>query len=199
MSDSTVPKTSSILINKLKLKDIETEKVNVKKYFTIDSWQFLIILGIAISGVAALISTYNAIQAGVSDLKTDLQQCTESSGIKSALDLKFWIILVLAVFIVAIGAVLTWFLRDQSKYRLLTLGLITLGIFAILFSIIIKLRTFLFSVKGQSTTIWISLIVSWLVFLAFIILGYAMGRKSLTVSKIKSDVGSTEIGVTENK
>ncbi len=187
-----VPKNTSItsvLKSKAMYKGKDIEGCQFSNYFTISSWQFLIILGIAISGIAALMSTYDAIQAGVADIKTDLQQCAETSGIKTALDLKFWIIIVLSVFIVAISVVLTWFLRDKSQYRLLTLGLITLGIFGILFSIIIKLRTYLFSIKGNTTTVWVSLVVSWLVFLAFIILGFVMGRHSKKITECKSKGG----------
>lgn len=184
---------STILKNKAKFEGYSKEKIKIKEYFTISTPQYLIIMCIAVIGVLAIISTYNAIQSAATDIRANYQECKESDDLKSALDAKFWVILVLSAFIIVVGAVLTWFLRSSSQYRLLTLGLITLGILGILFSFIMKFRAYLFSLRADNATIWITPVVLWLLFVVFIILGYVMGKKSKKLVEAKS-VSGTPIG-----
>ena len=104
------------------------------------------------------------------------------------MDIKFWFILVLSIFIILIGVTLAWFLRrSNNQQRLITMGIIVMGIFGILFSIILKLRTYLFNIRGQGASIYISLIASWIVFLAFIVLGFVMSRKTAAVIELKNE------------
>jgi hypothetical protein len=136
------------------------EKANAHRFFTLNNWQYIVILGIAISGLAAFITTYNA----VTKINKDLLTCENSVALKHALNTKFLIVLILSCIAVFIGILLAWLFRANANQRkLLTIGITTMGIFGILYAIGIKFR---------GTTNNLQLGISWITFLAFLILGF---------------------------
>lgn len=135
---------------------------NVKRLISLSGWQYIVILGIAVSGLAAFINTYEAI-AGTNDT---LKACTESETYKKQINTEFIVLLILSILAILIGAVLAWALRNQGNQRnLITLGIMTVGFFGIIYAI---------SLKFQNVTSKIKLGISWISFLAFIILGFFM-------------------------
>jgi len=147
------------------------ESEYAKKYFSLNGWQYLIIIGIAVSGLAAFVTTYNAI----SGINATILGCTKYGNIKRELTIKFIIILTLSCFAVVLGLILAWFFRKkQNQRRILTLGIITTGILGIIYSLSIKLQDFSDSIK---------LIASWLAFIIFLFLGYFLStKKSVTLT-----------------
>lgn len=153
------------LSDKFALGSFDEETGNMKRYFDLSPWHYLIILGVAVSGMAALINTYNA----VSGFNDKVKGCTQTKSVKSAINTKFIILLVISIFIVIFGFVLAWFLRGQdNQRRLLTLGLMTAGIFGILYSLSIK-----FDDVSNNFKLW----ASWIVFLGFILLGFFLSTR----------------------
>ena len=141
------------------------EAKNFKKYLSLDTWHYLVIIGIAVSGLAAFVSTYDAI----SGINNAVKICTESNVLKKEIDIKFIVLLVLSCFAVILGLVLAWFFRGQDNQRkLLTLAIMTTGIFGILYALTIKFH-------NASNTF--KLFASWLTFLGFLVLGWFLSTK----------------------
>lgn len=154
----------------LKPTDINTEAGHIKRYVTsLSGPQLIIVLGIAISGLAAFINTYNAI----TKINAQIQQCTDSPQLRSALNKQFIVILVLSCFAVVLGIFLAWLFRKATNQRqLLTLGIIAIGIFGILYAI---------SIKFQYVANDLKLGLSWVSLAAFIILGFFLSSKQITI------------------
>lgn len=147
---------------------LDTVKVktgDVKKYISLDTWQYLIIIGIAVSGVATLVTAYNAI----SNINQYYQTCSDNSKLHTSINIKFGILLVISVLIILSGIGLAWaFKKSNNQRRLLTLGLITTGLFGILYS---------FSLKFQGVVDWVKLLASLFTFVIFLALGWFLSRK----------------------
>lgn len=183
MSDN--PPTTKIVESKtttwtdrIKPKSMKEETKALKKYFRLDVWHYLIIIGIAVSGLAAFINTYNAI----SDIDKNMKACAQTYTLQKEFNTQFIVLLVLSFFSVLLGLILTWFFRNQeNQRRLITLGIMTVGIFGILYALTIKFQT-------ASNTI--KLFASWITFLGFLVLGFFLSTKSnvkFTVPKIDWD------------
>jgi F0F1-type ATP synthase membrane subunit c/vacuolar-type H+-ATPase subunit K len=129
-----------------------------KGYFTLNQWQLLIVLGVAISGIAAFVTAYDALFK----IDSKVAACAESDALKKALQTRFIVVLVLSCVAIVIGIILGIVYRKNPK-RVLTFGLTAFGILGILYAVITKYN------KAQ---ISIKLGISWTSFIAFIILGY---------------------------
>lgn len=152
--------TTSLLGDRIKPGSLSVEKANLSRYLTLSTWQYLVILGIAISGLAAFVNTYDAI-TGI-DAKT--QACEQTGDLGHQLNVKFIIVLVLSCIAVVLGIVLAWFFRAQvNQHRLMTLGITTGGIFGILYAL---------SIKFVNTSNFVKLGISWASLLAFLLLGF---------------------------
>jgi len=178
-SDITIAKTYA---QQLKPGTFAEESENIKKYFQLNSWQYLVILGIAVSGLAAFVNTYDA----WTNINSRIKSCAQSDALKKELRTQFIVILVLSCFAVVLGIILAWFFRgQQNQRRVLTLGIITTGIFGILYAI---------SIEFQNVTNKVKLGVSWVSFLGFLILGFFLSTKksvSLTTPSLSWE-GDTE-------
>jgi VIT1/CCC1 family predicted Fe2+/Mn2+ transporter len=132
-----------------------------------NSWQFFIVLGIAISGLAAFVNTYNS----WSSINTQLEACIQSGPLQDAYRTQFIVLIVLSILAILVGILLTVFLSNRAEHRMaiLILGMIFTGIFGIIYAATIKLQNFTNGFK---------LSVSWISFAAFIILGIVLGNKS---------------------
>lgn len=142
------------------------ETKNIAKFFKMDGAGYLITLGIALTGVAALVNTYDAL-SNVGELE---RQCEKTDPLKSELDTKFWITLAISVVGLLFGLVLAWFLRDKQStgITVAVLSLILLSAFGTLYSIQMKAR-----VLNVGPKLWIS----WIVFIGFVIGGIAFSWK----------------------
>lgn len=173
MSDVPITKsTASKLAERFKPGSFVTEKEHFTRYFNISGWQLIVIAGIAISGIAAFANTYDAITG----VNKDLEQCEESSSIKSKLNAKFIVILVLSCLAVVGGILLAWFFRTQSNQkRLLTLGITSGGVLGILYAL---------SIKFRNTTNLAKLGISWISLLAFLLLGFFISSGGTKVENV---------------
>lgn len=165
--------TRTAITNRIMPKSFSEETTSLGKLFTLTNWQYVVILGIAISGLAAFVNTYNAI----SNIDKNLQKCAETDALKKELKTQFIVILVLSILAVILGMLLAWFFRHSDNQRkVLTLGITTTGIFGILYAISMKLR---------NVTNKIKLGISWVSFVGFIILGFFISSegKLTTLSK----------------
>jgi uncharacterized membrane protein HdeD (DUF308 family) len=152
-------------LKRFKPESTEMEKTNFKKFFQLNSWQYLLIIAISISGLATFINTYDA----WSNINSKLIACTQSDALQKELNTQFIVILVLACVAIVLGVLLAWFFRSQANQRrILTLGIITTGIFGILYAL---------SIKFQNATNKWKLGISWAAFLFFLILGFFLSTK----------------------
>ena len=149
---------------KIKTKVTE-ETINAKRYFTLDTWHYLIVIGIAVSGLAAFVNTYNAI-SGIND---DVISCANSSQLSNDLTIQMIIMLVVSFLAIGLGVLLALlFRKNQNQRRLLTLGIISIGVLGIIYSASIKL---------QSLSNQIKLWTSWITFFIFLALGWFLSKK----------------------
>lgn len=159
-SEIPITKTTTILTERLKPGSYSVEKANVSRYFTLNAWQYLVILGIAVSGLAAFATTYDAITG----IDTKMAVCEQTGDLKHQLNIKFIVILVLSCLAVVFGIIMAWFFRSQeNQRRLLTLGITTSGILGILYAL---------SIRFTSTSNLVKLGISWGSLLCFLLLGF---------------------------
>lgn len=141
----------------------------VKKFMTLNMWQYLVIIGIAVSGITAFVTIYNA----ASNVNDYYASCESNTNLKKSLNVKFGIMLSISVLIILFGILLAWFFRAKpNPRRILTLGIITIGLFGFLYA---------FSIKLQSVVDWVKLAASIFTLIGFLILGWYLSTKT-TVS-----------------
>jgi hypothetical protein len=147
----------------------------LKNYFKMSAWQYVVILGIAISGLATFINTYNAFSRINENLEGCIHACPQSLEIYQSLQTQFIIILILSIVAILFGILLFWLLRKaENQRRIITLGIITAGIFGIFYAI---------SIRFNSLATGFKVAISWAAFIAFLILGFLIGKgKSVQIS-----------------
>jgi len=141
------------------------EKANLASLFTLNKWQLIVILGIAISGLAAFVNTYNAL----SGINTLTNTCYNQDVLKRKFNTQFIVTLVLGIVALVVGLLLSWLFRKSSGLRLATLGLGIAGIFGIIYAI---------SVKFSGANNALKLGVSWTAFVVFILFGFLVANQS---------------------
>ncbi|MEM0354019.1 MAG: hypothetical protein QXW79_00420 [Thermoplasmata archaeon] len=147
------------------------EVKSLKKYFSMTSWQYLVILGIAITGLASFINTYNAF----SDINIHTEKCYQEDPLNKEIHTQFVVVLVLSILSLVLGITLAILLRHaKNQRRIVTLGIITVGIFGIIYSLSLKFYTF----SG-----WTKVGISWASFVAFLILGFFMSIETPSESE----------------
>lgn len=160
-------KSSSSITQSLKPTSLSEETANIKRLFSFSKWQIFVLFGIAISGLAAFVNTYDA----WSGITTQLQSCTSSSNIQSELNTQFIVIIVLSCVAIVLGLFLAWLFRGHANQRrLITLGITLAGFFGIVYAL---------SVKFQNATNKVRLTVSWLSFIGFLIWGYFISNRTV--------------------
>lgn len=169
--------SGTTFIQGLKPRGFGEEKKDIIRFFSLNTWQYLIIIGIAISGIAAFVNTYDAWRG----ISKKMQDCTQSSSLRKELNAQFIVILVLSILTLFLGIILLWIFRNkENQRRLITLGTITIGILGIVYSISIKL---------QNLTNTIKLAISWASFAIFLVIGFFYSRPKLPWA---SSSGSSE-------
>lgn len=122
--------------------------------------KYFIVVGLALSGVASFVTTYNSI-SGINNL----DNCAQSEAYKNALQTKFLVTLILSILAIVIGIILMFIFRanaDGNRHSVITMGIILVGIVGIIYSLTLKFKNF-----GNGTLS----VISWGTFVAFIILG----------------------------
>jgi ABC-type sugar transport system permease subunit len=105
-----------------------------KDYLNMSPKEYLLILGIAISGIAALINTYNAASNIIAT------ECQATTGYQTAIQNKLIVILVISCLVIVVGIILSITLKEKRKYRGIFLSLISMGLFGILYALTIKFQ-----------------------------------------------------------
>ena len=165
--------TTSSLSNYLKLKNFGEEYKAIQNYFSLTTWQFLVIIGIAVSGIAAFINTYNM----WTNINANWNACANSGALKKELQIQFIVLLVVSIVAILIGILLAALFRhSKNPRRLVTLGIVTAGILGTVYAI---------SMKFQNSSNAVKLGISWFAFLAFIILGIFMST-GYTITETKT-------------
>lgn len=164
--------------------DWATEKKNFSRYFYgMNNWQFMVVLGIAISGLASFVNTYDA----WSGINSQTQSCTQSSTLQKDLNIQFIVLIVLSCVAIILGILLAWVFRSQqNQRRLVTLGITTAGIFGILYAL---------SIKFQNASNKIKLWTSWVCFAGFLIIGFLISTGGIPIASVQN----TEIKVEATK
>lgn len=169
MSES---QSSTGILEILKPTTASEELGNVQKYFQLNTWQYLIILGIAVSGLAAFVTTYDA----WSNINKNYQACAQTGTLQDELKTQFIVITVLSCFAVILGLILAWFFRkNENPRQLLTLGIMTTGLFGIIYAL---------TIKFQDVDNKINVALSWITFIGFLVLGWYFSRKKTTETTI---------------
>lgn len=141
-----------------------------KSFIPRNNLQLIALLGIALSGLAAFVTTYDALFK-VDSLKS---QCDQSGELKSALQTRFIVLLVISCLAVVLGLLIAWFVRN-SPAKIVLLGIAGAGLAGILYAVVNKYN------HAQSS---IKLGLSWASFVAFVILGVILGFRSGDASKM---------------
>lgn len=163
---SSTANESSSWSKKLSQIDMKQEYGHVKKLLSLQTWQMFMILGLSISGLAAITYTIEAIL----NIQDQINECLDTDPYKSSRNTEFWIILVLSVIVVIIGSALAWYFRAKdNQHRLIVLSLIVFGVLGILYSISIKINKWSDIIK---------LSIAWIVFIVFILISWYLNTKS---------------------
>lgn len=156
---------------------VNSELDNIKRYFDLAAWNYVIILLIASTGLAAVVNTYNAI-SGINKKK---EEC-EKTVLKNYTLTKFIIMLIFSILMIGLGLFLAFFFRkNTNQRRMVSLGIITAGIFGVIYSL---------SLQFQDISKNAVLYTSWLLFILSIILGWFLSTKSgvkIKAPKLKYD------------
>jgi len=123
---------------------------------SLTAWQYGIIGGLAVSGFATLVTTYDAIAN-----TEGWTECQPAPGVdvEHKSQTRFLVILIFSILAVIAGIILKLLL----DYQLYGYGLITAGVVGILYSMFIKIANVNIAIKTS---------VSWVTFLAFLGLGF---------------------------
>ena len=159
-------------------KGTSEELQTAKKYFSgMTSWQILVIFGIAISGLATFVNTYDA----ASGINAQIQTCMQTGTLQQQLNTEFIVLIVLSCVAIVLGIILAWFMRNAvNSRRVMTLGVIIAGICGILYAISIKLSS-----STMSSVLKAGL--SWTVFIGFLVAGYFISSKNLIVAPLAGE------------
>ena len=147
-------------------------------YKELDTPSFIIILGIAISGLAAAVYTYEAI----TNISEEYVNCANSDSLKTKLNWEFGILLTCSILAIILAIVMFIFLRkSRGGHRILVLSVLTLGIFGTVYSL---------SIPFQSAVNSAKLFLSWGLLLFFIGCGFFMSYIHRKNSKSDITYGS---------
>lgn len=133
--------------------------------FTLSTTQIIVILGIIVFGMAAFITTYNAITS----IETDVGQQLNTPQIQHELWVQFGWTLGLSLLILVVAGILAFIFKSNPK--ILVLGLGGLGIFGIIYSFLVR---FQYATNVNGTWENIKLYISWALFIMFIILAIVL-------------------------
>jgi hypothetical protein len=123
------------------------------------NFQLLIILGVAFTGVAAFVNTYDA----AAQLDQKYQQCEQSPELQQVLQTRFIVMMTLSCIALVVGIILGFVFRSHAnQHQVITYGLALGGLFGVIY-------TGLSKVSNQTGNI--RLAFSWVGLVIFVILG----------------------------
>jgi TRAP-type C4-dicarboxylate transport system permease large subunit len=152
--------------------------------FGLSKWQITVILGVALSGFAAYITTYNA----VSGIDKQYAECADTGDLGKKMQVQFIVTMILACIAMVVGIILSWLCESMwnSPHRIITFGITIAGIFGLLYAL---------SIKFSSYTNTFKVGMSWTALVAFILLGFLVDGNvfsvrdlSLFLRKIKAEM-----------
>lgn len=149
---------SSRLTEILKPKSFSTEKENIREFFKINAVELAIILGISISGLIAVINMYDAV-TGIND---NMIACANTDELGSQLTTQFIVVLTFSIVFILLGLILIWVFRTKPSAHIFIFSIILVGVFGIVYSLAVQFQQFTNNAK---------MLVSWSVFIAFIVIG----------------------------
>lgn len=135
----------------------------------LNSNQYLILIGAVISGISAIFNSYDAI----SGIDTKQSECEESNDLKKSMTVRFGVLLALASLAI-IGGVIAMVLLKE-KHQMLTLGLISGGLLAMVYVIVDRYLR-----RGSSIT---KLGLSWVALFGFVFAAFFFGKSNDTTSE----------------
>ena len=133
--------------------------------------QFAIIIGIALSGLACLINTYDAI----AKINEKRQACVETGDLKKILEVRFIVMLVLSIVALIAGIVLGFIFKMRGMT--VAFGFATAGFFGIIYSILSKFK--------DTGNMGVKLTLSWLSLFLFVGLGFFFGAGKMGTEAIE--------------
>lgn len=131
-------------------------------FFTMNPVSYALILGVALTGIAALSTTYDVI-TGIDD---DERACANVDPLKHKLNSKFWVALAVGCIFMLFGLVLTYAFHKKSNkfYTGFVVALLLMGAFTILYALQMQ-------IKHWSS--WPRLATMWGLFILFVIAAVA--------------------------
>lgn len=146
----------------INLSEVLTPNIeSFNRYFSLSPWQFVILLGLAISGFVAFVNTYNYLAS----IDKSLQNCANTnSQFQQQIHAQFIWLLVISIIAIVVGFLLAWLLHKKTHtYKLVVLTIILIGSFLLAYAINLKLEA--------SVNLGWKLGLPWTAFLFFILLG----------------------------
>lgn len=131
--------------------------------------QFIVVIGIAVSGIAAFINTYDAI-AGIRKLTPTIEETPE---LRKALKTRFLVFLSISAILIVIGVILAFVTHGSGRGKVISYGLMTAGVLGFIFTLNDRFKGY--SIAAKLAVSWISLIV-------FIALGFYLSKGVPTIS-----------------
>lgn len=124
-----------------------------------------VLIGAAISGLAACVNTYDVI-SGVNTLQ---EKCDESDALKKSMTVRFGIILALSSLAIIAGIVVGVITRKDIKLMPVII-LILAGILGIIYIVVDRYI--------RSSSNFVKLGLSWASLIGFVVIGYMMSKSS---------------------
>jgi ABC-type nickel/cobalt efflux system permease component RcnA len=163
----------------LKVENIGKEKEFLRKQLGLSKFQLICALGLAITGVASIITLYQAIF----DINKVSMDCSSQDDVQKEINIKFWVLLILGILLITFAFIMMIVLRKSDRqYGLVTVAILIGGILAIVYGL---------SIKFQKVSNWTKFSINIVSFAIFIGLGiYATFKsdkeKQLQLSKVES-------------
>lgn len=134
-------------------------------YLRLDWWNYLIMVGIAASGIAAFVNTYDLLVG----MDNEIAHCQNNDLLQSKLHIRWVVLLLFSVLLMLAGILLAWtFKTEINQRKFLIVSLILTGILGTIYAIIVKFK----NVTGG-----FKMVTSWIVFLVFLVYGWYLSRK----------------------
>lgn len=163
----------------LKVENIGLEKEYLRKQLGLSKFQLVCALGLAITGVASIITLYQAIF----DINKLSMSCSSQDDVQKEINIKFWVLLILGILLITFAFIMMIVLRKSDRqYGLVTVAILIGGIIAIVYGL---------SIKFQKASNWTKFSINIVSFAIFVGLGvYATFKSKKDMQKKLSETKS---------
>lgn len=123
---------------------------DIPEFFSMDEASFAFVLVIALTGISALLTTYDYL----TDIDKDERGCADTDPLKSKLNSKFWVTLSVGIVVLFFGIIMAFLVRKKKSKALagFVISVILLGSFAVLYAI--KMQINMWSSTPKLLTMW---------------------------------------------